>query len=320
MKTNAVLTKCFLFFLIHLFFHNLSLKGQCTAGTPAAFIACVDLPATSISVTADYTVNLAGKSLSGIAINLNNNELTITGNPTVNSATSFTGNGASSLTLVATSGTAVFDFNGANTYDDLNTAMDQPVNNSLHSGAVAAGATALPVTLSGFEADMKNASVKLTWQTASELNNEKFLIETSNEGEIFASIGEIQGAGTTTEAKTYQFTHRTPSEGINYYRLKQVDFDGTFEYSKVVAINAPGTTDIFTFPNPAKDKIYVQYDRSKGEGNVYLYDALGRRVNASISGTAGTYELNLPGDAPKGTYWLKVERAGKVQTVPVVKE
>lgn len=179
--------------------------------------------------------------------------------------------------------------------------------------------TVLPVELASFTAKFDNL-VTLNWQTSTELNNDKFIIETSTEGEVFNRIGEIDGAGTTTETHDYTFTHRTPSAGINYYRLKQVDFDGTFEYSKVIAINAPGSKDIFAFPNPAKDKITVQYDRSKGAGNIQLFDALGRRVNANIAGYAGNYEVKLPDGLAKGTYWLKVERGGQVQTVPVVKE
>ena len=178
----------------------------------------------------------------------------------------------------------------------------------------------LPVELSAIQATLKNQAVELSWQTASELNNAHFIIETSTEGEVFNRIGEIAGAGTTTETHDYQFTHHTPSAGSNYYRLKQVDFDGTFAYSKVLAINAPGSHDIFAFPNPAKDKITLQYDYSKGAGNVQLFDALGRRLNASIGGYAGNYEVKLPEGLAKGTYWLKVERGGKVQTVAVVKE
>lgn len=178
----------------------------------------------------------------------------------------------------------------------------------------------LPVELTSFQAALNQKAVKLNWQTASELNNAKFIIETSDEGELFSGIGEVQGAGTTLEKESYQFTHHTPSAGINYYRLKQVDFDGTFEYSKVVAINAVGNNDIVTYPNPAKDKVYVQYDRSKGPGKIYLLDALGRRIRASINGNTGFYEINLPNDLPFGAYWLKIERSGKVQTVAVIKE
>ena len=163
-------------------------------------------------------------------------------------------------------------------------------------------------------------SVNLSWATASELNNDKFIIETSNEGEIFSGIGEIQGAGTTFEGKTYQFTHHTPSAGMNYYRLKQMDFDGTFAYSKVVAVEAPGSTDIVAYPNPAKDRLYVQYDRSKGPGTLYLMDALGRRIKTNIAGSNDSYEINLPSGLPMGTYWLRLVRGGKVQTLPVIKE
>jgi hypothetical protein len=87
-----------------------------------------------------------------------------------------------------------------------------------------------------------------------------------------------------------------------------------------VAINAVGNNDIVAYPNPAKDKVYVQYDRSKGPGKIYLLDALGRRIAATINGNNGFYEVNLPNELPFGAYWLKIERSGKVQTVSVVKE
>ncbi len=153
-----------------------------------------------------------------------------------------------------------------------------------------------------------------------ELNNAKFIIETSTEGEVFNRIGEIAGAGTTTEPQGYQFTHQTPSAGANYYRLKQVDFDGTYAYSKVIAINAAGNDKIFAFPNPAKDQLNIQYDQSKGPGAFYLLDALGRKINITVGGYPGYYEAKLPSDLPAGTYWLRVIRSGKLQTLPIVKQ
>jgi len=178
----------------------------------------------------------------------------------------------------------------------------------------------LPVELSALEAELKDQTVTIKWSTSTELNNAKFIIETSPLGETFQPLGEVAGAGTTTEPQNYSFTHHTPSAGINYYRLKQVDFDGTFEYSKVIAIEAAGSQDILAFPNPAQDKVTLQYDQSKGAGNIQLLDALGRRIQARITGYAGNYELSLPESLARGTYWLKVERGGKVQTLPVVKE
>lgn len=178
----------------------------------------------------------------------------------------------------------------------------------------------LPVSLSALDLELKNQAVELSWQTSTELNNAKFIIETTAQGETFQPLGEVAGAGTTTEPQSYTFTHHTPSAGINYYRLKQVDFDGTFEYSKVIAIEAAGSQDILAFPNPAREKITLQYDQSKGAGNIQLLDGLGRRIQARITGYVGNYEVTLPESLARGTYWLKVERGGKVQTLPVVKE
>ena len=185
---------------------------------------------------------------------------------------------------------------------------------------VIVGSSPLPVELSAFNASLRGESVELLWETATELNNEKFIVESSTEGEVFFSIGEIQGAGTVTEAQKYRFVHHTPSAGINYYRLKQLDLDGTFAYTKVLAVNAPGVKDMRAFPNPVQDKLYLQYELSRGPGNMLLLDGLGRRVNAQVMGSTGAYEINLPLDLPRGMYWLRVERAGKVQTLPVVKE
>lgn len=315
-----------------LFFSSKQLWAQCTnINTSSAFVTCVTNGTSPISLqnNAVIVANLTGLSLAGITIDLGggNTSLTISGNPIVNSSTSFSGSGSSQLVLQANSGSFTYDANGANAYSVLNGGLaavagdGNPNNNTLHAGAVQAGASSLPVELSSFVGINENSSkIILSWQTATELNNSKFIIETSHQGETFQRIGEVAGAGTTTEPQNYSFTHHTPSAGINYYRLKQVDFDGTFEYSKVIAINAPGSNDVFAFPNPAREKISVQYDQSKGAGNIQLLDALGRRINANIAGYAGNYEVTLPESLARGTYWLKVERNGKVQTLPVVKE
>ncbi len=178
----------------------------------------------------------------------------------------------------------------------------------------------LPVELSAFEVGLEGAKVALHWTTATELNNEKFIIESSTEGEIFSAIGEIQGAGTITETRDYRFVHHTPFAGVNYYRLKQMDFDGNFAYSKVVAVEAPGKVDLLLFPNPAKDQLYLQYPISNGPSQIQLFDALGRRIKTSITGYTGNYEVKLPESLAGGTYWLKVERGGKVQTLAIVKQ
>jgi Secretion system C-terminal sorting domain len=178
----------------------------------------------------------------------------------------------------------------------------------------------LPVELSAFEAGLEGKKVVLHWTTANELNNEKFILESSTDGEIFSAIGEVQGAGTTTETHDYRFVHHTPVVGANYYRLKQMDFDGTFAYSKVLAVEAVDKVDMLLFPNPAKDQLYLQYPISNGPSQIQLFDALGRRIKTSITGYTGNYEVKLPESLAGGTYWLRVERGGKVQTLAIVKQ
>lgn len=179
----------------------------------------------------------------------------------------------------------------------------------------------LPVELISFNGVSKERTINLTWATANEVNNEKFIIEAAREGEEFVGIAEIQGAGTTTEKHNYNFTHYTPGEGVNYYRLKQIDFDGTYDYSKVVAVEMKAPNSVVVFPNPAQDKLYVQYKHSdKNAMPPSLYDALGRKVDVQFFGNGGQYEVNLSGNLPRGTYWLRVEEAGEVRSIPVIKQ
>ena len=107
-------------------------------------------------------------------------------------------------------------------------------------------ATLLPVDLVSFEGQVENQSVHLHWITASETNNDRFEIEYSVSGNEFFKIGEVAGSGTINEMKSYDFTHSNPVKGSNYYRLKQVDFDGQYEYSSVVYVIHQGFEDSFT--------------------------------------------------------------------------
>ncbi len=96
--------------------------------------------------------------------------------------------------------------------------------------------TVLPVEYTSFTAQQKNQSVNLIWQTASETDNSHFEIEHSADAENWTEIGEVAGAGTTDQRTDYEFVHTQPREGINYYRLKQVGFDGSYTYSKIVSV------------------------------------------------------------------------------------
>ncbi len=97
-----------------------------------------------------------------------------------------------------------------------------------------------PVELIGFRAKASGKEVGLSWSTATETNNDFFAVEHSRDGKNFSEIGRVHGAGNSLSVKHYSFVHRTPSKGINYYRLHQFDFDGASEFSKIEAVSFEG--------------------------------------------------------------------------------
>jgi hypothetical protein len=142
--------------------------------------------------------------------------------------------------------------------------------------------TLLPVELIQFKGYVLDESIILNWQTASELNNEMFEIEQSQNGLKFQKIGEVEGKGTTLEQQDYSFEVKKPRNGISYYRLKQIDFDGQFEYSKVISVNFKGENGNVGefYPNPSKSGLVnLDYFTSKEyEITVSVFDMTGKLV------------------------------------------
>lgn len=117
-------------------------------------------------------------------------------------------------------------------------------------------ANPLPVELVSFTGKVQDGEILLSWETASELNNDYFIVEHSVDGRTFTEIGEVLGAGTTTVSQNYTFAHSSPSYPDNYYRLMQVDFDGAFEYSDVILVRIQNSIitddlDFVMYPNPS---------------------------------------------------------------------
>jgi hypothetical protein len=119
------------------------------------------------------------------------------------------------------------------------------------------GANPLPVEWLSFTGQQENQQIRLTWQTASETDNDYFTIERSPDGFEFSGIGILPGSGTTSQKITYEFFDERPLGGIGYYRIRQTDYDGTSDYSKMIAVefdpfNDPMTKNIqlLIYPNP----------------------------------------------------------------------
>jgi len=160
----------------------------------------------------------------------------------------------------------------------------------------------VPVELTTFSAKAHNQHVLLHWQTASETNNKGFHIERSSTGKEWKTIGFVNGQGTTVEVQDYNFRDEQPLSGANYYRLRQVDFDGSKHYSDVVQVSLK-TTAISLSPNPVTDLLQV----TNGEGRAIIYDLSGKVVQmAWITDAQATLQVQ---DLPQGQYVLSITRA-----------
>lgn len=160
----------------------------------------------------------------------------------------------------------------------------------------------LPVELTYFRGKFNQNSVLLEWETATEVNNEGFEVQKSTDAKAWKMLDFVKGAGNTVNTVQYAWEDENPAAGISYYRLKQMDFDGAFEYSPVVAVDAnTEKLDLLSFyPNPAKGSVLI--NSAQVESNtlaVDVFDAAGRVVKSAI---INAYEaLNIE-DLTPGTY------------------
>jgi hypothetical protein len=171
----------------------------------------------------------------------------------------------------------------------------------------------LPIDLLLFTAKYKDGKVHLYWSTASEVNNDYFTIERSVNGKTFETVGTLKGSGTTGETNNYLFTDAEPLKGRSYYRLKQTDYDGKFEYSTLapvlVGINKP---EFSVFPNPSKGENINLFLSGVEDMNaaVVISDLSGKVVFTEIIGQEnGSFFESIPTveKLPAGVYFVTVK-------------
>jgi hypothetical protein len=182
----------------------------------------------------------------------------------------------------------------------------------------------LPVELVSFNAQQKNNTNLLSWQTASEKGNSHFDIERSATGqEDWVKIGTVKGAGTSQTIQNYRFDDNTPLT-LSYYRLKQVNTDESFEYSKVISVTRKGEKfKLNTLsPNPTKDNVTIQFESDKKEAiHVSVMDMTGRIVlSQNAVSTEGPNVLNLNmSSLSNGIYFMSLKNSETVIVEKVVK-
>jgi len=136
----------------------------------------------------------------------------------------------------------------------------------------------LPVDMLSFDAQSIDKSVELSWTTASELNSTSFVIERGTNGEQFESIAEINASGSSNSNLSYSYIDNEPTLGKNnYYRLRQIDFDGQYKFSEIILIKPEGTfnTYINVYPVPAEDEVTIEFDSNDEQAIMQVFNTVG---------------------------------------------
>jgi len=136
---------------------------------------------------------------------------------------------------------------------------------------------------------IKSKTAQITWSVANQTNNNRYIIEHSNDGKRFIEIGVIQGDGTSSQEKHYHFIHKKPSIGINYYRIKQVDYDAKYSYSDVASVRYDSAEETSIYPNPATSEVTIN---TPEQTTVQIMDVYGKLVSHHYL-TEGQNIINL---------------------------
>lgn len=174
----------------------------------------------------------------------------------------------------------------------------------------------LPVELTNLSGKTKRETINITWATATELNNSHFEIERSPDGRNYAPIGRVQGNGTVYNPIDYTFIDQQPIPGLNYYRLKQVDYDGAFEYFGPIAVDFKGGDQdrpIKIYPTVVTDQLSVEWDtEATGDLSLTILDMNGRVMQERMLEEKSRTTQVPVGALPRGAYLLRWSQGNRV--------
>jgi hypothetical protein len=224
---------------------------------------------------------------------------------------------------LAYSGSIVFfsTKNTSNMPPDFTVGDWQASSYATTNGAVLTGfsgsgtTTILPIKLLSFTGSNSGASNNLQWTTASETNNASFAIERSANGVNFNAISSVNGAGTSSSAKQYTYTDAAPLVGANYYRLKQIDINGAFEYSNAIVVTAKSaaTSSLAIYPNPANNIATLTVSNTYLNTTAQLYNIEGK-LQQTIMVKNNQQAINVQPLA-KGIYLLKLNDGAMLKLI-----
>jgi hypothetical protein len=221
--------------------------------------------------------------------------------------------------IAATGSGAVFEMGAGSVNPGINTVSWSGLYTFSDFTANGNG-TPLPISLLEFNATPLVDAVGLTWLTASELNNDFFTIERSTDGFTFESIHKESGAGNSNQMLNYSWVDHSPILGMNYYRLKQTDFDGTSTYSTIrsVNFNEPNTANnswVNVYPNPANDgQVYLSFGSiESSEVLVSICNMVGQVVQQQSGNNQSGQTMNISiNELPVGVYTIYIQNRDQI--------
>jgi hypothetical protein len=277
--------------------------------TPSAFI-------NAGTITNAGTINATSGAFANTGTLANSHTLAVTGN--FSNSGAVTGPGAplrGSITATGTtSNTGTFGVVGR--LDFCDATAPTPASNGFDTrgGTIGAATTycsgrPLPVELTSFTATAAQGQVQVRWRTASEHNSQRFVVERSANGEDYVAVTTVAGQGSTAQATAYAVTDAKPLAGTSYYRLRQIDHDGSATYSLVAAVHNAAEHPQFTlYPNPATDHLLVDLTSAAEPCKVRLLGLSGN-VWLELALQGGSQQQVPLAGLPAGLYLLQVRTA-----------
>lgn len=179
----------------------------------------------------------------------------------------------------------------------------------------------LPVELLSFNATRNNQTTILTWETASEENNAYFNIQHSTDGTNFETIGQVEGSGTSYTAQTYNFVDENPSNGLNYYRLQQMDFDGKFEYHRVLSVLITNKqNDVAIVPTLVNNQFEIVLSETVNvTTEIEIYNINGQVIKSESINIDGNRKMIDVSSFNAGSYFIRLNINNSIVTKRFIK-
>ncbi len=181
------------------------------------------------------------------------------------------------------------------------------------------GTTVLPIELTEFSVKkMEEDKVKINWQTATEVNNDYFSIQRSKDGNSWEEVRRVNGTGNSNTTIDYSMIDEKPFSGISYYRLKQVDFDGDYEFSNTKSVRLDISNSRYSiYPNPVSSSQFNVKIPNDGT-EIYVLDASGKLIHQAII-DKGISEISLD-EFHSGIHFVKFIHAEKIEVQKIIFE